>query len=1073
MHTESPLTPSQIEEKIQNAIIALQLKEFKSIRKAAEYFEVPKSTLIARVAGRKSRTQSHEMAQILSNAEENTLVRWISRLTITGFPATPMLVKEMADEIRLRRVQVASSRIPTSTEILPIGHEWIYRFQKRHPELKTCYSRQLESNRAKEATPEKFRLGLTRFVRVSLNETGKALSPMVIFKAQNTNSAWIPKDTPQSWQFSTSTNGWTSNSHGLEWLKRVFEPESKKVSGDRPRLLIMDGHSSHITGSFIAFCIEKDIDLLILPPHCSHLLQPLDIAVYGPMKRYHALEVDRYSRAGVKRIQRAEWLAGEELVLVPFAPRKVLDSLPFNSSQQPSTPQMRTSNQDLDLSILRSSPPDGTELRQANQTFNKALADNDSLASPTRRYRCLKASEAARKTLEAIRRNNRAVQKACAPGTATNTVPADAQSTQSSANSTAPPSTARTFEIQVPATPREGGESAKRATDSPASQTRASKRAKAAPGQMNLKLLSRNSVRKARVEDAMDTDDDDIAASTQLTEDTNPFSNDPALHITVAWANVGKGAGAHSVLLQLAYENGADVVCVQEPWSSPGTKTQNHPAYECYAPYDSWEAEEATEREAERPRTMSYIRRGAAVQAQQRRGERNRDVVWLEVNGHHIVNIYREPNTMAMINYTVGIVPGPRTLIGGDFNAKHDTYEPGVLSATQGATLANWSQDTGMDFIGEVGVPTHRAGHVIDLTFSNIPFAETVVRRDMDCGSDHFTQVTTIPGRGTPPNKRVGYRVTEDGLYTFASLIESGAYWLPKVMNIASDAELETATEQLTDLFQRAIRTAGRPATDRARSAPWWDSESASAYSLYKRSGRTLEDRKRMLSATRKAKREYWRRLIDNASDDADLYKVVGWHKAAGAQVARVIARRTAQDCDQRTGCCREHHARSYLPHTTPRVQNGPHNGIDKETAAASFTDWWNALPPNTITIFSDGSESYDDMGKHVGYGYAIYQGQTLAATGKGAINTLSHVFDAEAIGALKGLQKALTLPSDADTERWLCIDSTSVIWCKTSERFGHFSMGVPRKPSINRSARGQHTVVPWAPGYNRQRGSG
>ncbi|RAL65714.1 hypothetical protein DID88_005382 [Monilinia fructigena] len=103
----------------------------------------------------------------------------------------------------------------------------------------------------------------------------------------------------------------------------------------------------------------------------------------------------------------------------------------------------------------------------------------------------------------------------------------------------------------------------------------------------------------------------------------------------------------------------------------------------------------------------------------------------------------------------------------------------------------------------------------------------------------------------------------------------------------------------------------------------------------------------------------------------------------------------------------------------------------DKETAAASFNDWWNALPPNTVTIFSDGSESYDDAGKHVGYGYAIYQGQALVATGKGAINTLSHVFDAEAIGALKGLQKALTLPSNADTQRWLCIDSTSVIWCK------------------------------------------
>ncbi|RAL60649.1 hypothetical protein DID88_009967 [Monilinia fructigena] len=118
-------------------------------------------------------------------------------------------------------------------------------------------------------------------------------------------------------------------------------------------------------------------------------------------------------------------------------------------------------------------------------------------------------------------------------------------------------------------------------------------------------------------------------------------------------------------------------------------------------------------------------------------------------------------------------------------------------------------------------------------------------------------------------------------------------------------------------------------------------------------------------------------------------------------------------------------------PHYTPGCRTDPTQGIDKETAAASFNDWWNALPPNTVTIFSDGSESYDDAGKHVGYGYAIYQGQALVATGKGAINTLSHVFDAEAIGALKGLQKALTLPSNADTQRWLCIDSTSVIWCK------------------------------------------
>lgn len=49
----------------------------------------------------------------------------------------------------------------------------------------------------------------------------------------------------------------------------------------------MDSHSSQITGDMIALCIDNDIDLLILPPHCSYLLQPLDVGVYGPLKRFY------------------------------------------------------------------------------------------------------------------------------------------------------------------------------------------------------------------------------------------------------------------------------------------------------------------------------------------------------------------------------------------------------------------------------------------------------------------------------------------------------------------------------------------------------------------------------------------------------------------------------------------------------------------------------------------------------------------------------------------------------------------------------------------------------------------
>ncbi|RAL65544.1 hypothetical protein DID88_001109 [Monilinia fructigena] len=54
-------------------------------------------------------------------------------------------------------------------------------------------------------------------------------------------------------------------------------------------------------------------------------------------------------------------------------------------------------------------------------------------------------------------------------------------------------------------------------------------------------------------------------------------------------------------------------------------------------------------------------------------------------------------------------------------------------------------------------------------------------------------------------------------------------------------------------------------------------------YASARRRAAPEQERKRrdMLSTIRNAKRDYWRRVIDSAADDADLYKVVGWHKLA------------------------------------------------------------------------------------------------------------------------------------------------------------------------------------------------
>ncbi|KAF7566119.1 Dimer-Tnp-hAT domain containing protein [Pyrenophora tritici-repentis] len=67
---------------------------------------------------------------------------------------------------------------------------------------------------------------------------------------------------------------------------------------------------------------------------------------------------------------------------------------------------------------------------------------------------------------------------------------------------------------------------------------------------------------------------------------------------------------------------------------------------------------------------------------------------------------------------------------------------------------------------------------------------------------------------------------------------------------------------------------------------------------------------------------------------------------------------------------------------------------------------------------------------KRVTYGFAVYQNRKQLQTGRGSLSSTSHVFDAEAVGAWRGLQHTIR-QSEFNTRRiWLCIDSTSVIWC-------------------------------------------
>lgn len=48
--------------------------------------------------------------------------------------------------------------------------------------------------------------------------------------------------------------------------------------------MLFDGHYSHLSVSFILKARNFGVHLLCLPPNNTHILQPLDVGVFGPVK---------------------------------------------------------------------------------------------------------------------------------------------------------------------------------------------------------------------------------------------------------------------------------------------------------------------------------------------------------------------------------------------------------------------------------------------------------------------------------------------------------------------------------------------------------------------------------------------------------------------------------------------------------------------------------------------------------------------------------------------------------------------------------------------------------------------
>lgn len=80
----------------------------------------------------------------------------------------------------------------------------------------------------------------------------------------------------------------------MEWLRTIFDPQTRDKASNEPRVLLMDGHNSHFSLAFLEYCIANNIVVICYPAHCTHALQGLDVVCFAKMKRIWHAELDEH-----------------------------------------------------------------------------------------------------------------------------------------------------------------------------------------------------------------------------------------------------------------------------------------------------------------------------------------------------------------------------------------------------------------------------------------------------------------------------------------------------------------------------------------------------------------------------------------------------------------------------------------------------------------------------------------------------------------------------------------------------------------------------------------------------------
>lgn len=314
------------------------------LSQAAKDYSVPRKTLsdyvkMSRIENGEvicQRKQLGHQSAVFTKEQEGLLVERLLLLNSRGFPMTVHELKETAYAYAIALIRKGSKTcIPKAWEKNNLaGEDWYLSFRKRNPELSLRKPEGLSTNRAqafnKERVDSYFEIvtallkdvdprlilnidetglssvpntpqrvlslkgvrtvssiqvgerGTLTTVIPCVNAAGDLLPPFVIFKGIRMDSVLKAALDDAGIEAHMTESGYIDKHVFLQYLKFVNE---KRPSRTEKCYIVMDGHFSHHSYEALSYCLENNMELICIPPHTSHRLQPLDTHWNGPLKK--------------------------------------------------------------------------------------------------------------------------------------------------------------------------------------------------------------------------------------------------------------------------------------------------------------------------------------------------------------------------------------------------------------------------------------------------------------------------------------------------------------------------------------------------------------------------------------------------------------------------------------------------------------------------------------------------------------------------------------------------------------------------------------------------------------------